>query len=633
MRSALAGLLGAVLVGLVAPAPAAAEPGGDPSVAITGTRASSGQVQLDLAVRNLPPGTTVGTHSVRVDIDGTELTTVVGGVDRAAAKRAVVLVLDTSGSMMEGGRLAAARSAALRYSAAIPGDVALGIVTFSDKPVVRLEPTTDRTPVAGVIGRIRATGGTAVFDAVRKAGAMLSTGFDSARIVVLTDGAESAASADAASVVRTLTGNRVTVDAVSLAAGPGSDALNALARATGGTVVAATDATSLDAAFNDLASHLSGAVVVTATVPPHLAGRTASIRATLTLPGHAPTTASAQVALPESTLAPANPIRAPWWLLTLAAGALAVALLVLGLVIVYGVTGRSRRRQRLRQLEQHWAPAGPASTDLRQESPVVRVMLNASERAISRQGSHGRLQLQLDQAGMDLRPAEWALIRAGVAVGAAVLLALALPWWLGVLLGLLGGWIGTGVYRAVRSSRRANRFAELLPDSLQLVVSAIRSGFSLPQAFDAVVREGDEPVSTEFGRALAETRLGADLGDALVHTAQRNRNEDLAWLVMAIRVQREVGGNLSEVVETTVETMRERGRLRRFVRSLSAEGRLSAWVLTAIPVVLGLFMFVFRGEYLRPLYTTGLGILMLGLGVVLMGIGIFWMSRLIKLEV
>jgi Flp pilus assembly protein TadB/Mg-chelatase subunit ChlD len=641
-----AGLAVAVAVGSVglgsfglAADPALAAPGGEPGVAITAAEATPGQVTLTLAVRDLPAGTTLDAGNVTVDADGTRLDVLVGGVNSVAgraARRAVVLVLDTSGSMKDGGRLTAARAAALRYADAVPADVALGVVTFADRPVVRLSPTTDRSVVDDVIRGISANGETAIFDAVDRAGTLLAAGYDVARIVVLTDGADTSSTANATTVARALSRNRVTVDAVSYGAGAGDAQLDTLARATGGSVVAAADSASLDAVFGNLAANLSGAVVVSAPVPVELAGRSATIRATLTLPGHAAATATAPVTFHESTLTPAQTKAPPGWLLLLAVGTLAVALLVLGLLAVFGITGRSRRRQRLRQLEHHWAPAaaaGPPTTNRRQDGPVVRAMLSASERAISRQGSHSRLQLQLDQAGMDLRPAEWALIRLGIALGAGVLLALAPPWWLGLLLGAAGGWIGTGVYRSVRASRRAQRFAEMLPDSLQLVVSALRSGFSLPQAVDAVVREGDEPVSTEFGRALAETRLGADLGDALVHTAERNRNEDLAWLVMAIRVQREVGGNLSEVVETTVETMRERGRLRRFVRALSAEGRLSAWILTAIPVGLGLFMFTFRGEYLRPLYTTGLGVMMLGAGVVFMGIGVFWMSRLIKLEV
>jgi tight adherence protein B len=165
------------------------------------------------------------------------------------------------------------------------------------------------------------------------------------------------------------------------------------------------------------------------------------------------------------------------------------------------------------------------------------------------------------------------------------------------------------------------------------MVSALRSGFSLPQAVDALVREGPEPVAGEFNRALAEIRLGGELEDALDRVATRNNSRDLGWLVMAIRIQREVGGNLSEVMETAVSTMRERGRLFRHVRALSAEGRLSAYVLIALPVGVAAFMFASRGDYIRPLYTTFLGVVMLVTAVVLVAVGAFWLSRVIKVRV
>jgi tight adherence protein B len=132
---------------------------------------------------------------------------------------------------------------------------------------------------------------------------------------------------------------------------------------------------------------------------------------------------------------------------------------------------------------------------------------------------------------------------------------------------------------------------------------------------------------------MAEIRLGGGLEDALDRVALRNNSRDLAWLVMAIRIQREVGGNLSEVMETAVATMRERAQLQRHVRALSAEGRLSAWVLTALPVGVAAFMFASRGDYIRPLYTTFLGLVMLVTAVVLLGVGAFWFSRLVKVKV
>src|SRR5439155_7848097 len=215
----------------------------------------------------------------------------------------------------------------------------------------------------------------------------------------------------------------------------------------------------------------------------------------------------------------------------------------------------------------------------------------------------------------------------------AIVCLLLLPWWLAFTGGALAGWALPGLYRMWKARRKSRRFADLLPETLQLAVSALRSGFSLPQAIDALVREGPDPVAGEFGRAVAEIRLGGELEDALERCAARNDSRDLAWLVMAIRIQREVGGNLSEVLETAVDTMRERGRVARHVHALSAEGRMSAYVLVGLPVVLGAYMFLVRREYVRPLHSTTLGLIMLAGAVIMLGLGSFWMSRVIKVEV
>jgi tight adherence protein B len=188
------------------------------------------------------------------------------------------------------------------------------------------------------------------------------------------------------------------------------------------------------------------------------------------------------------------------------------------------------------------------------------------------------------------------------------------------------------LYRTIRTDRRTTLFNDQLPDALQLVIGSLKAGFSLPQALDSLVREAPEPVAAEIGRATSEHRLGADVSDALERVAVRARSEDLAWAVMAVRIQREVGGNLAEVLQTTVDTMRERARLRRHVRALSAEGRISAWILIGLPIALGGFMFLFRADYLAPLFTERLGqVLVLG-GSLLFVVGIFWMTRVIRVE-
>lgn len=313
-------------------------------------------------------------------------------------------------------------------------------------------------------------------------------------------------------------------------------------------------------------------------------------------------------------------------------GLVGFSLAVGGFAVMNLLLGRSAMRRRLQAIGLFGGASQVAKEETPDGSALMRAALAVSDRAVQRQGRSG-IERDLDRAALALRPAEWMLIRAVVTIVAAAILLLLLPWYVAFPLGGLGGWFGTAKYLKTRADRRARRFADLLPEALNLVVGALRSGFSLLQSIDAVVREGPEPVAGEFGRAMAEIRLGGDLEDALERTAERNASEDLSWLVMAIRIQREVGGNLSEVLETAVETMRERGRLTRHVRALSAEGRLSAYVLVGMPIALSAFLFVFRGEYLRPMYTEVLGILMLCGAGVLLAIGAFVINRMVKVEV
>jgi tight adherence protein B len=322
----------------------------------------------------------------------------------------------------------------------------------------------------------------------------------------------------------------------------------------------------------------------------------------------------------------------PAWVLVAGLGAVAVGVLLGGFALTHRGIDRRRLRRRLRQLD-HFTGAGGKAAHQAEGNAFVRAALALSDRAVQARGNQGRLEATLEQAAIDLRPDEWILLRIVAIAGCAAVAALLLPWAVGLILGAVVGWLLPEMYRRQRAARRARRFADLLPEALQLVVGALRSGFSLPQAVDALVREGPDPVAGEFSRAVAEVRLGGELEDALERVAARNDSRDLSWLVMAIRIQREVGGNLSEVMETAVATMRERAQVARHVSALSAEGRLSAYVLIALPIAVAVFMFVSRGEYLRPLYTQFLGLCLLGTAAALMAIGAFWLSRLIKVKV
>jgi len=268
------------------------------------------------------------------------------------------------------------------------------------------------------------------------------------------------------------------------------------------------------------------------------------------------------------------------------------------------------------------------------DNAVAHAALQMSQQFMKQIQVEGRLARQLDRAGMRLRPHEWLLIRFLILAGSAVLFALLIrPFVLGFVLGAILGGAATSIYHRNRSTRRFATFEEQLPEALQLIIGSLRSGFSLTQSIDAVTREMAEPLAAEFGRAVGETRLGADIEDALDRVAVRMKSRDLAFAIIAMRVQRQVGGNLTDVLATTVATMRERAMLHRQVRALSAEGRLSAYILVALPVLVLVYMLWIRGEYLIPLVTTPVGIGMAIFGAAELALGIWWMFKVVKVEV
>lgn len=642
---ALTGVVPAVAV-LAAASPAAASPGA--SLVVSGAKPSVGQVRFLLSASGLADPADLTPENLAVAVDGTTLTSrIESAKDTPRAElptRGAMLAIDTSAAM-SGAPLAAAKAAAGSYADALPSDVAVGLVAFSDTARVVAQPTYDRGQFRSAVETLTAGGGGALVDGVRKAADAFGDGYVQHRVVLVAAAPDTRSVTTVEQAKAAVRGEGTVVDLIGYGKTAPSAEVSALAEESGGRAIAAPDAAGLKTELTGLAKRFSEPVVVTATVPAALSGRAATVNVTVYAGGAAAGgEVSGTVAFPitfavdpaaTSQLKTVAPRVLPTTILFGALGVIALAFAILGFVGVYQLLGRSNVRRRLREIDRFTGDQAnrPAQApETRDGNPVMRAALSLSERAVRRRGS-GRIEQELERAGLALRPAEWILARAVATIIATGIMIVLLPWFLGLVVGAVGGWIGSGKYLKFRANRRAQRFGDLLPEALQLVVGALRSGFSLMQAIDAVVREGPEPVASEFGRAMAEIRLGGEIEDALERTAQRNGSEDLGWLVMAIRIQREVGGNLSEVLETAVDTMRERGRLARHVRALSAEGRLSAYVLIGMPIVLALFLFVFRGEYLRPMYTTVLGVVMLLGAGLLLATGAFVISRMVKVKV
>jgi tight adherence protein B len=240
---------------------------------------------------------------------------------------------------------------------------------------------------------------------------------------------------------------------------------------------------------------------------------------------------------------------------------------------------------------------------------------------------------ELDRAGLRMRPEEWVVFQAAGTVVGGALVAVLFHSVFGLLIGGVGAYAGFRGFLAIKTQRRSTAFIDQMPDTLQLIAGSLRSGFALNQAIVGIVREGTEPTASEFSRALTETRLGAQLEDAMDAVATRMQCVDLHWVVMAIRISREVGGNLAEVLQNTVGTMRDRAQLRGQVKVLSAEGRISARILIGLPFMMAAYLLVFKKGYLNPLVHTGVGIALLSAGSLLLVLGAIWVRKLVKIEV
>jgi len=629
-------LLLAALLGLLLPTAAwgSGASGGESAAISYVEPTDDGRVQL---VVSLPPSADADLESVRVSVGGAEVAASAEPAGTSGAvQRTAVLVMDTSNSM-EGERFAAAQSAALAYVDGLPADVSLGIVSF-DREVARpLAPTTDRDAARAVIGELSLSAQTALYDGVLSAVDMAGTE-GQRTLVVLSDGADTTETT-LESVTAAASAAEVTLDVVSLEENPGGD-LTTLAEAGGGEVIPATSA-ALTGTFAAEADALARQVLVTAEVPADLQSVEQQVAVTLsTSSGDLRAEAFATVAssVAGGTGVDDQLVRSSGWALPSWAMYAGIVLLGVGLVVllVLLVPAPAPAPTAADRVTSYTARAGSATEGPRidTEQAIAQAKDAAANVLRRNKGLEAKIAARLDGAGSELKPAEWLLVHTGVVVVAGVL---------GLLLGagniLLGlifiglGVVGPWVYLGIRRSRRRKAFNAGLPDTLQLISGSLSAGLSLAQSVDTVVREGPEPIRSEFRRVLVETRLGVTIEDALEGLAERFESKDFEWVVMAIRIQRQVGGNLAELLDTVAGTMREREYVRRQVAALAAEGKLSAWVLGLLPPLFMVYLLLTNYDYVSVMFTEPLGLVMMIGATAWLGVGVFWMSRLVKVEV
>jgi tight adherence protein B len=250
-----------------------------------------------------------------------------------------------------------------------------------------------------------------------------------------------------------------------------------------------------------------------------------------------------------------------------------------------------------------------------------------------RQGLLAKVEEMLERADLPLRPAEAVFFYIAI-VAAITLVTAVLTRNVFMVIGLLlFSLLAPKYFLSFKGNRRNKKFVAQLPDMLQLLSGTLRAGYSVAQGVEAVSQEIENPMGKELQRVMSEARLGRPLEEALDNAAERMKSEDFSWAVMAIRIQREVGGNLAELLMTVAETMTQRERLRRDVRALTAEGRMSAIVLGILPPGLALVMYVTNPAYIGRLTQDSIGMVLLVSAAVMMLIGFAWMRKIINIEI
>lgn len=245
-----------------------------------------------------------------------------------------------------------------------------------------------------------------------------------------------------------------------------------------------------------------------------------------------------------------------------------------------------------------------------------------------------KIAAELARADLKLTPAEFVGLNVvSIAAGFALLFVLGRG---NLLFGLVGGVLGfyaPRIWVRQMQGRRLNAFNNQLGDTLILLANALRSGYSLLQSMETVSRELPPPISVEFARVVREIGLGLTIEEALAHLLQRIRSDDLDLVITAINIQHEVGGNLAEILDTISHTIRERVRIKGQIRAMTAQQRFSGYVISLLPLILGVVMFMINPTYIGKMFSEPCGIMMLITGGFMIIIGYLVIRRITNIEI
>jgi len=519
-------------------------------------------------------------------------------IDQATVARGVVLVIDISGSM-QGDPIESAKTAAKSFIAQKRPEDFIALVSFNNEVQVLSNFTASASTLEQRIDGLEAAGGTAMFDAVIRAAELYAsaTGSLKRNMIVLSDGLDEDSTGTLEETIAAIEATDVRTFGVALeSASFTATDLQAISDAGDGILLTTTDPEDLASLYGQIQRELNNTLVIRfnspvsapedvefgvtygnlsaqvgQSVPGYVTTTTAGPTTTTTYPPPTPTVVASELPLGASTMK------------TLIVVLIAAATALLIFILLGG------NREEGPEFTKRLAAYGRRQTDpdqkrrLVEKIPLLGRLTASAEEQVRRRGLLGAVNSTLEQGNIPLTAGEAMAAGVGIAILIGILVGI---FTLNVVAALIAGAVSIILVFAIINfigSREKRRFESQLPDTLTLLSTSLRAGYSLLQAIEAVAQEAPNPTAREFGRAIAEARLGIPVSQALDGITQRTQSEDFRWAVMAIEIQREVGGNLAEVLQTVADTMMARNRLKGEIRALTAEGRISAWVLGSLP--------------------------------------------------
>ena len=555
---------------------------------------------------------------------------------------ATVIVVDLSGSMADDGALAAAKAAITTIAENLPEGDQLALVSYTNDAVVESSFTSSPEQIKAALDEMVAPrdGRTAMYDAIRKGVSLFESrpGLQP-NMLLVTDGSDDVSSTDLAGARASVASSGAAFFAVELTHMDGEvdrDAIDSIIDRAGGASFSGSSAAEVDKAFDDAMSTIRSQFVATyaskveqGAVDVEVTVGSQTVKRNYVAGGKAEGAGATQVVTVKKAFGPDWLRSTP--ILPVVVMGVAIGLLVYAAVQLAGSSNTGLSAVLSPYTEVTQADVDGNDQALAQTAFLQRAV-EMTEDFAERQGFLEKVSALLERADLPLRAAEALFFYVAAVVLVTLMGLFGLGMVPGLVLGVLAALLPLAVVNFI-AGRRGKAFVGQLPDTLQLLSGSLRAGYSLMQGVEAVSQEVEEPMGKELRRVVTEARLGRELEESLDAVAERMSSPDFAWAVMAIRIQREVGGNLAELLMTVSETMVQRDRLRRDVNALTAEGRMSAIILALLPIGLGLFMWASNPVYMSPLGTTGIGQAMLGLASVAAIIGFIWMKKTITIEI